>query len=69
MATETPGSQRKLPAARRHEGFPQCVFTVRVVAGRQEAIYVADDSDGAALGGVSNGGWCHVYPPHFIMVE
>jgi hypothetical protein len=40
-------------AARRNDGFPNCVLAVRVLAGRQEAVHVADDGDGATFGGFS----------------
>jgi hypothetical protein len=43
-------------AARRHDGFPQGVLAVRALAGRQEAVNVAYDGHGAALGrGVDDG--------------
>jgi hypothetical protein len=44
---------RRRPAARRHDGLKHCVFAVRVVAGRQEAINITDDSDSAAFRGRS----------------
>lgn len=50
---------RRWPAARWHEGFPQGVFAVGVVAGRQEAVHVADHGDGAAITGFSDEGLCH----------
>ena len=37
---------RRRTAARRHDGFPQGILAVRVLAGRQKPVYVADDSDG-----------------------
>src|SRR5262249_18306804 len=36
-------------AARRHDRLPQGVLAVRVLAGREEAVHVADDRDGAAV--------------------
>jgi hypothetical protein len=37
-------------AARRDKSLPQGVLAVGVVAGRQEAVHVTDDGDGAPLG-------------------
>jgi hypothetical protein len=39
------------PAARRDDGLPQSVLAVRVVAGCEKAIHVADHGDGAAFSG------------------
>jgi hypothetical protein len=36
-------------AARTHEHFNEGILAVGVLAGRQEAVYVADEGDGAAL--------------------
>jgi hypothetical protein len=47
---------RRRSAARRHEGFPQSVLAVRVFAGRQEAVHVADDGDGASVTGLADHG-------------
>jgi hypothetical protein len=44
------------PAARRYDGFPEGVLAVRVFAGRQEAVHVADDGDGATFGGLADDG-------------
>jgi hypothetical protein len=41
-------------AARTHERFNERILAVRVLAGRQEAIDVADKGDGATLLGVSD---------------
>jgi len=41
------------PAARWHDGFPQGVLAVRVVAGRKKTIHIADDGDGVAYSGLS----------------
>jgi hypothetical protein len=43
-------------ATRRNDGFPQSIFPIRVISGGQEAIYVADDSDGATFSRFSNDG-------------
>jgi hypothetical protein len=51
---------RRRPAARRHDGFPQGVLAVRVVAGRQKAVHVPDDGDGAALAGLIDKKPCRV---------
>ena len=42
-------------AARRHDCFPQGVLAVDVLPGRQEAVHVADDGDGPAFAGLSQG--------------
>src|SRR5713101_4780687 len=39
------------PAAWRNDGFPQGVLAVRVLAGRQEAVHVANNGNGAAFTG------------------
>ena len=58
---------RGWPAARRHDGFPQGVLAVGVLAGRQEAVHVADDGDGAAFAGLfdTNRWLLSIVSPHF----
>jgi len=36
-----------------YERFKEGIFAVRVLAGRQEAVHVPDDGDGAAFGWLS----------------
>src|SRR5262249_52018293 len=45
-------------AARTHERFKEGILAVGVLAGRQEAVHVADEGDGAALLGGSDN-WLH----------
>src|SRR5262249_24492411 len=45
-------------AARTHERFNEGILAVGVLAGRQEAVHVADEGDGAALLGDSDN-WFH----------
>src|SRR5262249_9676917 len=45
-------------AARTHERFNEGILAVGVLAGRQEAVHVADEGDGAALLGGSDN-WLH----------
>src|SRR5262249_52786654 len=45
-------------AARTHERFNQGILAVGVLAGRQEAVHVADEGDSAALLGGSDN-WLH----------
>src|SRR5262249_51818097 len=47
-------------AAWTHERFKDGVLTVRVLAGRQEAVHITNDSDGAAFAGFRDDGSCHV---------
>src|SRR5688500_11386542 len=51
---------RGRPAARGHDGFPQGVLAVGVLTGRQEAVHVTDDGDGAAFGACPDSG-IHTY--------
>jgi hypothetical protein len=45
------------------------VFAARVLAGRQEAVHVADDGNGAAFPLLLDDGLCHVRFLHLLMVE
>ena len=50
----------------RQDGFAQGVVAVRVVAGRQEAVHVTDDGDGASLSGDAHGWFVvHEVVPQF----
>src|SRR5262249_27112718 len=53
----------------RNDGFQQGVLAVRVLAGRQKSIHVADDGHGASLAGLLDDGLCHVRLLHFFKVE
>src|ERR1700687_4077466 len=57
------------PVAWRHDGFPHGVLAVRVLAGRQEAVNVADHGDGAAFPLLLDDGSCHVLLLQLLKTE
>jgi len=44
----------------RHDGFPKGVLAVGVLAGRQEAVHIADDGNGPAFPLLLDDGFGHV---------
>src|SRR5262249_7513521 len=53
----------------RNNGFQQGILAVRVLAGRQKAVHVADDGQGAAFPLLLDDGLCHVRLLHLRTVE
>src|SRR5260370_36359188 len=53
----------------RHHGFQQDGLAVRVLAGRQKAVQVADDGHGPPFPWLLDDGLCHVRLPHLLTVE